>query len=112
MRYPKLRRYVRKLERLVPCAFPVVVRVTKSIGVGTCGDCSRLRGRKPHFLIRIMPCLNESEMVGTLIHEWAHARCWNHLHDKLGLDSTDEEWHGEEWGVEFSRVYRAAFREE
>ena len=103
----RFQRAIRTLRRELPCAFPVRVRTVQRVERhDPWGDCERRDGDFAHFVIRIAAA-NEEMMIATLIHEWAHARCWNHLHDTLDIDATDAEWHGEEWGIEFSRCYRA-----
>lgn len=80
------------------------------------GDCvltaDRL-GRK-RFRIRIVNdhavagWHGEQLMIDGLVHEWAHAMAWNHIHDKPGHES----YHGPEWGVAFAKCYQVAYRSE
>lgn len=61
---------------------------------GLDGDCQI---KNDHYLIRIDPSLQEHEALDTLLHEWAHA---------LSLTKSGDE-HGSEWGIAYSKVYRA-----
>ncbi len=70
---------------------------------GLDGDCSL--GQKK-FFIRINRELSESSAIDTLLHEFAHARAWNHLHDALDCSEFAERSHDASWGVAYSEVYR------
>lgn len=67
------------------------------------GDCSKSDDR---FMIRINKRLNECEAIDTLMHEWGHARAWNHLHDSMNDEEFMEKSHDAAWGVAYSEVYR------
>ena len=56
--------------------------------------------------IRIDKSLSESTAIDTLLHEWAHARAWNHLHDSLDDEEFEERSHDASWGVAYSEVYK------
>lgn len=66
------------LREKLPPAYPVTVRRVKMKGLD--GDCM-LENKK--FYIRINNQMSEGSAIDTLLHEWAHARAWNHLHDSL-----------------------------
>ncbi len=70
---------------------PVCIRFARLSG--KYGDCELVKGK---FVIRLNRRLDESRLIDTLIHEWAHGLAW-------GLE---EDFHGEKWGVAYSRVYR------
>ena len=71
---------------------PVSLRFARLKGKD--GDCERVKGR---FVIRLNKTLSERQLIDTLIHEWAHGLAW-------GLE---EDFHGEKWGIAYSKVYRA-----
>lgn len=105
--FPRLARIVELFDELLPAAHPVHVRRCR-IAASMDGDCRRTRAR---FVIRISASLREDVALDALVHEWAHALAWNHLHDRLpdrvALSDADIErlYHGPEWGVAYSRVY-------
>ncbi len=96
--YKKL---VSTLKKKCPLAFPTSVRRLKLTDVD--GDCSL---DKKKFYIRINKDLEEGSAIETLIHEWAHGRAWNHLHDSLDWNEFQERSHDAHWGVAYSEVYR------
>lgn len=97
------------LRELLPAAFPVVVRASV-LTPDTLGCCHRTDER---FIIRLAGTLNEQQAVETLLHEWAHALAWNHSLDKfaadpdLPLEVFEAVAHDGDWGLAFSRVWRA-----
>ena len=82
-------------------AFPISVRRMKLKNLD--GDCSLYQKK---FYIRINIELNEQLAIETLLHEWAHARAWNHLHDSLNCEEFKQKCHDASWGVAYSEVYR------
>lgn len=100
-KYKSYRKLVNLLKKKCPLAYPVSVRRLKLTDLD--GYCS-LDSKK--FFIRINYSLDESSAIETLIHEWAHARAWNHLHDKLSWSEFEEISHDASWGVAYSEVYR------
>jgi hypothetical protein len=56
---------------------------------------------KTKFVIRISRKLGNDISILMLLHEWAHALCWQ-VGQKFECPD-----HGAEWGVAYSRVYRA-----
>ena len=68
------------------------------------GDCHKY---KKKFYIRINRDLDEPAAIDTLLHEWAHARAWNHLLDSAETNEHFETFsHDASWGVAYSEVYR------
>lgn len=102
MNYSSYRKLVSILKKKCPPAYPVTVRRTK-ITSKLDGDCSL---HKKQFYIRISRDLNESSAIDTLLHEWAHAIAWNHLHDSMDWSQFEERVHDASWGVAYSEVYR------
>ena len=94
------RKLIFLLKKKCPLAYPVSVRRISMKGFD--GDCT-LHSKK--FFIRINKSLVEGAAMDTLIHEWAHARAWNHLHDKLSWEEFEERSHDASWGVAYSEVY-------
>jgi hypothetical protein len=101
MDYQAYRHLVSILKKKCPLAFPVNVRRVKLKELY--GDCSL---DKKKFYIRINRDISEASAIDTLLHEWAHARAWNHLHDSLDLEEFEERSHDASWGVAYSEVYR------
>jgi len=99
--YKDYRKLVSLLKKKCPLAYPVSVRRRKLCNFY--GDCS-LQSKK--FFIRINSSLNEAAAMDTLVHEWAHARAWNHLHDNLSWEDFEERSHDASWGVAYSEVYK------
>tara|TARA_R100000808_G_scaffold134_1_gene992 strand:- start:23271 stop:23576 length:306 start_codon:yes stop_codon:yes gene_type:complete len=92
----KLKQGIQTLEDLVP--LPHTVRVTRPKKMEEYGTCEYLE-EPDRFLIRIHARLADSEALGILAHEWAHALAWT---DDPLVDA-----HGPEWGVAYSRCYQA-----
>ena len=101
MDYRAYKKLVSVLKKKCPAAFPVSVRRVKISNLD--GDCSL--GKKK-FFIRINKDISEASAIDTLLHEWAHARAWNHLHDSLDWYEFEERSHDASWGVAYSEVYR------
>lgn len=100
-RFDTYRKLVRVLKKRCPVAYPVSVRRVHLQEFD--GDCSKVKGR---FFIRIDKSLPEVGAIDTLLHEWAHARAWNHLYDNLSWDEFEAVAHDATWGVAYSEVYR------
>jgi hypothetical protein len=94
-------RVVRVLRKKLPPAFPVQVRRVKLVDRD--GYCEK---RNDVFYIRINRELPEAPAIDALLHEWAHARAWNHLHDSLHPNEFQLVAHDPVWGVAYSEVYR------
>lgn len=102
MEFSSYRQLVSILKKKCPPAYPVKVRRTK-ITSQLDGDCAL---HKKQFTIRISNELSESSAIDTLLHEWAHAIAWNHLHDSMDWGTFEERIHDASWGVAYSEVYR------
>lgn len=102
MKFSSYRQLVSILKKKCPPAYPITVRRTK-ITSQLDGDCSL---DKKQFKIRISNALSESSAIDTLLHEWAHAIAWNHLHDSMDWGTFEERIHDASWGVAYSEVYR------
>lgn len=96
MGFEVYRELVSILKKECPPAFPVSVRRTK-VSLSICGDCIL---DKKKFHIRICNQLDEIQAIDALLHEWAHAIAWNHLHD-----CSNKNDHDATWGVAYSEVY-------
>lgn len=94
-------RLLRLLRKKCPLAFPAYVRRVRMTNKD--GYCTKA-GNK--FQIRINKELSEDVAINTLLHEWAHARCWSHLHDAIDADTFLKVAHDASWGVAYSEVYR------
>lgn len=101
MGYKVYRKIIKVLRENLPPAYPVIVRRVKLVGID--GDCM-LDEKK--FYIRINREMDEGSAIDCLIHEWAHARAWNHLHDSLDDKEFELRSHDASWGVAYSEVYR------
>lgn len=100
-RFKQYRALLSMLKADCPAAFPVSVRRVKLTLVE--GRCWKT-GKKFH--IQIDKGLDESRAMDVLIHEWAHARAWNH---RLDAAVTDEAFnklaHDAAWGVAYAEIY-------
>ena len=96
-RYYKL---IRILRKECPPAFPVSVR---RLALKDDGFCQK---KSDKFIIGIDKTLTEREAIDTLLHEWSHARAWNHLHDAMDEGEFEKKIHDAAWGVAYSEVYR------
>jgi hypothetical protein len=95
------------LRELCPTPFPVIIR-TADLAPEMDGCCHRTQGR---FVIQLDRGLDCEKAVNVVLHEWAHARAWNHLLDAAcGTGMTPEEFdrlsHGPEFGIAFAEVWR------
>lgn len=94
---------VKILKKYCSPAFPISVRRV-NMGNSLDGDCHKY---KKKFYIRINRDLDEYAAIETLMHEWAHARAWNHLLDEAETNEHFESFsHDASWGVAYSEVYR------
>lgn len=92
---------VKELKDKLKLAYPVSIRRVK-MPRGVDGDCCLQRKK---FYIRIDKGLKESEAILVLIHEYAHARSWNHLHDAMDDQEFFDTSHNAVWGVAYSECY-------
>ena len=102
MEYRAYKKLVSVLKRKCKAAYPVSVkrvRMTSKLD----GDC--YLGKKK-FYIRINRDISEQAAIDALLHEYAHALAWNHLHDAIGWDQFEEQQHDATWGVAYSKVYQ------
>jgi hypothetical protein len=95
------------LREHLPTPFPTAV-LTSKVPPNIDGFCVR---RPSKFVIQLDRRLTCEAAVQCLIHEWAHARAWNHR-----IDQTDpatlspEEFEGLCHGPEFGAAYAEAWR--
>ena len=106
----KFRKLASLLKNKLPCAFPVKIRRISNVGKRHSGVCFLLKeGTQKYFLIQIEKSQHLDSHEGrafeleALIHEYAHARCWNYLQDKA---ETSEDYHMAEWGISYAECYR------
>jgi hypothetical protein len=103
-RYKNYHALLRLLKTKFAAGFPVSVRRLRIP--------SRLEGRcwktGKQFHIQIDSRLDENKAMDVLVHEWAHARAWNH---RLDSATTDEQFnklsHDAAWGVAYAEIYSA-----
>ena len=100
MDYRAYKHLVSVLKKKCPVAFPVSVRRIKMTNDGGCSLS------KKKFYIFINKDISESSAIDTLLHEWAHARAWNHYHDSLEWSEFEKHCHDASWGVAYAEVYR------
>lgn len=81
------------LKTVTKARMPIKVRrvVMKDDLLGLCEE------KKGFFLIKVRKNLPEEHAIDILIHEIAHADSWEQ----------DKDFHGKNWGVSYSRLYRA-----
>jgi hypothetical protein len=98
--YKQYRALLRLLKVQCPAAFPVSVRRVKLSRVD--GRCWK-HGKK--FFIEIDRDLDEIRAMDVLVHEWAHARAWNHRLDTAKDEDFNNLAHDATWGVAYADVY-------
>jgi hypothetical protein len=103
-KFPTYSALIRMLKKKCPVAFPVSVRRVKL--------SNRLEGRcwktGKRFQIQIDHHLDEHKAMDVLIHEWAHARAWNHMLDEAKDDAAFNKLaHDAAWGVAYAEIYAA-----
>lgn len=86
----------RYLKTVVKAKMPIHVRRIKMRELA--GSCEE---KEKYFLIKIDKNLSEEHAIDVLIHEISHAEAWD----------MDADWHGRNWGIAYSRIYRC-FSEE
>lgn len=100
-RFAQYQALLRRLKSDCPVAYPVSVRRV---------PLSRLDGRcwkqGKQFFIQIDKDLDEYRAMDVLVHEWAHARAWNHMLDAAATDAAFNRLaHDAAWGVAYAEVY-------
>ena len=101
-RYARYRLLVSVLKKHCPPAYPISVkRVQLSPKLeGRCWKDGKM------FRIEIANRLDEARAMDVLIHEWAHARAWNHMLDTAESDEVFNKLaHDAAWGVAYAEVY-------
>jgi hypothetical protein len=108
-RFRQYQSVLRMLKIKCPAAFSVSVRRVNLSKTHVDGRCWK-HGKK--FFIQIERTLSEHAAMDVLLHEWAHARAWNH---RLDAATTDEEFnklaHDAAWGVAYAEIYSLFERE-
>jgi hypothetical protein len=90
------------LRKRLPPAFPISVRRVK-LARHIEGRCWK-HGKK--FIVEIDKTLDATRAIDVLIHEWAHARAWNHMLDEAATDEAFNKLaHDAAWGVAYAEVY-------
>jgi hypothetical protein len=100
-RYARYRALVQVLKKHCSPAYPISV---KRIQLP-----KRLEGRcwkdGQSFGIEIDKKLDEARAIDVLLHEWAHARAWNHMLDMADDEAFNRLAHDAAWGVAYAEVY-------
>ena len=99
-KFKQYRALLHLLKTTCPAAFPVSVRRVKLSKVD--GRCWK-HGKK--FFIEIDRYLDEIRAMDVLVHEWAHARAWNHRLDTANDETFNKLAHDAAWGVAYAEVY-------
>lgn len=95
------RKIIKLLKEHCPPNYPISVRRVSLKGYD--GLCKKKEGK---FFIKINRDLNEKTAIDTLLHEWAHARCWTSVHDEMSVEEFNRTVHGDHWGLAYAEVYR------
>lgn len=95
------------LREQLPTPFPTIV-LTSKVPREVDGFCVR---RASRFVIQIDRKLSCAAAIQTLLHEWAHARAWNHRLDQVGREKTGRDefeavCHGPEFGAAYAEAWR------
>jgi len=102
-RFSSYRALLKLLKQDFPAAFPVSVRRVKLSNYN--GRCWK-HGKK--FIIQLDKSLHEHLAMEVLVHEWAHARAWNHRMDNAADDEAFNKLaHDATWGVAYAEIYSA-----
>lgn len=102
-RFRQYQSLLKMLKTEHAAAFPVSVRRVKLSKLE--GRCWK-QGKKFH--IQIDKSLDEGRAMDVLLHEWAHARAWNHRLDEAATDEAFNKLaHDAAWGVAFAEIYSA-----
>jgi len=100
-RFSKYRALVNTLKKHCAPAYPISVKRVKLP--------KKLEGRcwksGKAFCIEIDKTLDEARAMDVLIHEWAHARAWNHMLDTADDETFNRLAHDAAWGVAYAEVY-------
>lgn len=91
----------------LPTPYPTIV-LTSDVPREIDGFCVR---RDTRFVIQIDRKLSCAAAIQTLLHEWAHARAWNHRLDQVGRDTVSPDefeavCHGPEFGAAYAEAWR------
>ncbi len=92
----KWRRRLRWIRDKFPPPRPTRVVLKKGLGADH-GTTCLTKGNK--FVVEIKATIPYWAKVDVLLHEWAHVLTW------LG---NDDKHHGEEWGLNYARIYQAS----
>lgn len=100
-KFQHYRSLLNQLKKECPAAFPVAVRRVKlTKHEGRCWKHGK------QFFVQIDRKLNEDAAINVLLHEWAHARAWNHRLDNAPDDETFNKLaHDAAWGVAYAEIY-------
>lgn len=95
------------LREQLPTPYPTIVR-TSDVPPEVDGFCVR---RATRFVIQIDRKLSCAAAIQTLLHEWAHARAWNHRLDQVDRESANRDefeavCHGPEFGAAYAEAWR------
>ena len=83
---------VRYLKRNLPPAYPISARRMYGLSRETMADIDLVeKDDKKKFVIRISRKLGNDIAILMLLHEWAHAICWQ-LKQKIECPANGAEW--------------------
>lgn len=100
-KFQQYRAILSLLKKHCAAAYPVAVRRVKLSNFE--GRCWK-HGKRFH--IQIDSKLDEDRAINVLLHEWAHARAWNHRLDTAATDDAFNKLaHDAAWGVAYAEVY-------
>jgi hypothetical protein len=106
-KFQQYRSLLNMLKKECPAAFPVSVRRVRLTNFE--GRCWK-QGKQFH--IQIDKTLDEARAMDVLVHEWAHARAWNHRLDTAADDEAFNKLaHDAAWGVAYAEIYAAYERQ-
>lgn len=91
---------VKCLKKHMPLPYPVSIRKVRHLEEDEIAYCDLVEEEedgKKKFKIRLDKRLTEDTLILTLLHEYAHAVCWDSQYDS--------DHHGPEWGLAFSKVW-------
>jgi hypothetical protein len=95
---------VLKALRKLKAPYPIKIKFIDKMDNDALGGCAleKIKG-KDYLVIDLFRGMCEDTAVFILMHEWAHALSWV---EQLELPD-----HGPEWGLAYSRIWRAVMGE-
>ncbi len=99
-KWSHFRKVAKYLKKNADADCPIYIRRVK-MHRDLDGTCELRTSPKKHYLICINRKLSEHYSIDVALHEVAHAMSWG----------KDKDFHGRNWGVAYSKIYRRYLKE-